>query len=155
MIDELVESFLINNRATLLLLSEISREALEASLSVRGGRTVGQQFVHVYEVRRDKIARADKALVDGLPKLARADGHDRQVLLDAFERSGGAVADLVRRSAAAGGKVQGFKRGILALVTYLVAHDAHHRGHAMLTLKQAKVKRPEKLRYGLWEWNRI
>jgi len=155
MSDALAESFLINNRATLLLLNEVSQEALETSLSTRGGRTVGQQFIHVYEVRRDKVARADKELGAALPKLTREDGHDRAALLDAFTRSGDAIAALVVRSTAEGGEVKGFKRGIYALVTYLVAHDAHHRGSALLTLKQAKVKRPETLRYGLWDWNRI
>jgi uncharacterized damage-inducible protein DinB len=37
----------------------------------------------------------------------------------------------------------------------LISHDAHHRGHIMLTLKQAKVKRPDYLRFGLWEWNKV
>jgi len=155
MYDALAESFLINNRVTLYFLSEISQEALSTSLSTRGGRTVGQQFVHVCEVRRDKVARADKELGAGLPKLAREDGHDRALLLDAITRSGAAIAELIVRSAANDGKVKGFKRGIHALVTYLVAHDAHHRGSAMLTLKQAKVKRPDDLRFGLWDWNRI
>jgi len=155
MTESLADAFLINNRATLFLLEEISQEALETSLSTRGGRTVGQQFVHVYEVRRDKVARADRELAADLPKLTREDGHDRALLLDAFARSGEAVAALVRRRAAGDGTVKGFKRGIFALVTYLVAHDAHHRGNALLTLKQAKVKRPESLRYGVWDWNRI
>ena len=155
MSDALAESFLINNRATLLLLNEVSQEALETSLSTRGGRTVGQQFIHIYEVRRDKVARADKELGAVLPRLTREDAHHRAALLDAFTRSGDAIAALVVRSTAEGGEVKGFKRGIHALVTYLVAHDAHHRGSALLTLKQAKVKRPETLRYGLWDWNRI
>ncbi|MEN8151277.1 MAG: DinB family protein [Planctomycetota bacterium] len=155
MTDELAEAFLINNRATLLVLRELSDEALAASLSTRGGRTVGQQFVHVHEVRRDKVARADRELGAGLPKLSREDGHDRDLLIDAFERAGEAVAELIRRSLSDGGKVKGFKRGIHALVTYLVAHDAHHRGHALLTCKQARVKRPETLRFGPWDWNRL
>jgi uncharacterized damage-inducible protein DinB len=155
MMDELAEAFLINNRATLLLLSELPDEGLETSLSARGGRTVGQQFAHVYEVRRDKIARADKELAADLPKVTREEGHDREVLLDAFARSGDAFAELIRRAGAEGGRVKGFKRGIAALVTYLVAHDAHHRGHALLTLKVAKVKRPDRLRFGLWEWNKL
>ena len=59
------------------------------------------------------------------------------------------------RSEASEGRVKGFERGVVALVGYLIAHDAHHRGHALLTLKQCGVQRPECLRYGLWDWNRI
>ncbi len=153
MTEQLAEAWLINNRVNLLLLKDLSPEALRATLSTRGGRTVGQQLVHVYEVRRAKLEAADKSLAKDLPKVEREQGHDKRLLTAAFRRSGEAVAELIRRST--DGKVKGFKRGIAALTGYLIAHDAHHRGHIMLTLKQAKVKRPDHLRFGLWEWNKI
>jgi len=155
MTEDLVEAWLINNRVNLLLLKELTPEALRATLSTRGGRTVGQQLVHVYEVRRSKVEAADKTLAKDLPAVTRDQGHDKRLLTHAFERSGFAVAELIRRSAAAGGKVKGFKRGIAALIGYFIAHDAHHRGHIVLTLKQAGKKRSEHLQMGLWVWNRI
>ena len=151
--EELAEAWLINNRVNLLLLRELTPEALSCTLSTRGGRTVGQQLVHVYEVRRSKLETADKALAKELPRVTREQGHDKRLLQQAFEQSGDAVADLIRQST--DGRVKGFKRGITALVGYFIAHDAHHRGHILLTLKQAKVKRPEILRFGPWEWNKI
>ncbi|MHC4817142.1 MAG: DinB family protein [Planctomycetota bacterium] len=153
MTEDLVEAWLINNRVNLLLLKELTPEALHATLSTRGGRTVGQQLVHVYEVRRSKVEAADKTLAKDLPAVTRDQGHDKRLLNQAFERSGDAVAELIRRSA--GGKVKGFKRGIVALIGYFIAHDAHHRGHIVLTLKRAGVKRSENLQMGLWGWNRI
>ena len=153
MTEELAEALLINNRVNLLLLKELTPDALRCTLSTRGGRTVGQQLVHVYEVRRSKLEAADKALAKELPAVTREQGHDKRLLQQAFERSGDAVAELVRQCT--DGRVKGFKRGIAALVGYFIAHDAHHRGHILLTLKQAKVKRPEILRFGPWEWNKI
>jgi uncharacterized damage-inducible protein DinB len=35
----------------------------------------------------------------------------------------------------------------------LIAHEGHHRGHAMLTLKQCGIKLPDVLKWGLWEWS--
>lgn len=153
--DQLVEAWLVNNRVDLRLIGELSPEALACSLSARGGRSVGQQLAHVYYVRRRKLEAGDKTLVASLPVVTREEGHDKDLLLSAFEGSGEAVAELIRRSAESDGRVKGFRRGIVALVGYLIAHDAHHRGHILLTLKQSKIRRPPALQMGLWDWNKI
>ncbi len=153
MLDQLAETWLINNRVNLRLLEGLDDEGLAATLSTRGGRTVGQQLAHLIWLRRYKLERADRALAAGLPEIAREQGDDAALLREGFERSGEAIAELIRRSE--DGKVKGFKRGIVALVGYFIAHEAHHRGHVLLTLKQCGVRRPESLKMGLWEWNKI
>jgi uncharacterized damage-inducible protein DinB len=155
MTDALAEAWLINNRVMLQLIDGLTPEALGATLSTRGGRTVGMQLVHVYEVRRMKIEQADRELASDLPKLTREQGGDQALLRDVFERSGEAIAEMARRSAADEGRVKGFKRGIAALIGYFIAHDAHHRGHLLLTMKQCGVRRPPELTMGLWAWNQI
>jgi uncharacterized damage-inducible protein DinB len=155
MYEALAETWLINNRVTLRMLGELGTEALECTVSTRGGRTVGQQLVHVYEVRRRKLEQADRTLAADLPPVAREQGNDKALLVDAFKRSGDAVAKLIRRSAAVGGSVKGFRRGIVALVGYFIAHDAHHRGHILLTMKLCGVRRSPELQMGLWGWNQI
>ncbi|MDP8205078.1 MAG: hypothetical protein P9L92_00300 [Candidatus Electryonea clarkiae] len=116
---------------------------------------VGQQLAHVYRVRRTKLEQGDKELAKTLPEITREHGHDKTILIDGFERSGEAIAELIRRSMAKEGKVKGFKRGIVALTGYFIAHDAHHRGQILLTLKQAKVKFSPNARMALWAWNQI
>ncbi|HEX4954736.1 MAG TPA: DinB family protein [Thermoanaerobaculia bacterium] len=155
MTEALVEAWLVNNRVNLMILRELGDEALAASLSSRGGRTVGEQLAHVLEVRRAKVEAADKALAATIPTVGREQGHDREALLAGFEKSGEAVAELIRKSAGEGGQVKGFRRGIVVLIAYLIAHDAHHRGHLFLTLKQSKVGIPASLRMEIWAWNQI
>lgn len=153
--DALAEAWLVNNRVMLLMLAELKDGALEATLSERGGRSVGQQLAHVLEVRRDKLERADKALAATVPVVGREQGHDRAVLREGFEKSGEAIAELLRASGASGGAVKGFKRGAVALLGYLISHDAHHRGHALLTAKKCGFAPSQALRFGIWEWNKI
>lgn len=155
MSDELAECWLINHRVSMQMLRELSQAALETTSSTRGGRTVGQQMAHIYAVRRMRVEKADKSLLAALPDIGREEGHDKQALLDAFERSGRAPAQILCDTAGQAGRMRGFKRGRAAFLAYLIAHEAHHRGHNMLTLKLAKIARSEKIKMGLWEWNRI
>jgi uncharacterized damage-inducible protein DinB len=152
MSEPLVDVWHINNRATLLLLKSLDERGLKATLSTRGGRGVGQQFAHVYEVRRWRVEEVDKALAKGLSKLTREDGHDGKKLVQGFTKSADTVTELIRKSLARGGKAKGFKTGITGLVSYLIAHEAHHRGHALLTLKQSGIQVPDAVRWGIWAW---
>ncbi|MHC4781285.1 MAG: hypothetical protein ACYTFG_22140, partial [Planctomycetota bacterium] len=69
-VDGLEQTWLINNRVNLLLLRELTAEGMVATLSTRGGRTVGQQLAHVYEVRRKKLEQADRSLANDLPRIS-------------------------------------------------------------------------------------
>jgi uncharacterized damage-inducible protein DinB len=153
--DPLAEAWLVNNRATQLLLANLDEADLATTLSTRGGRSVGQQFVHVCDVRLARLEAADKRLLKGLPRITREQGHDQAKLIHALTLSANAVAQLIRESAAAGGEVKGFKRGLATLVGYLIAHEAHHRGHALLTLKQRGVRLDDSVRFGIWDWNKL
>jgi uncharacterized damage-inducible protein DinB len=153
--EALVEAWLVNNRVNLRLIDALDDAALQCTLSRRGGRTVGQQLAHVHEVRRSRLEFVGREWLQGVDDIPRDSGHDKALLARGFEQSGDAVAALIRHSVAAGGKVKGYKRGIAVLVAYLIAHEAHHRGHALLTLKQSNVKLPDALRWGLWDWEKI
>ena len=47
MLEQLVESWQINHRVTLKLLKALADNALQATLSTRGGRDVARQLAHM------------------------------------------------------------------------------------------------------------
>lgn len=149
--EQLLETWAIHNRINLYLLDAIPPEAL-GDVSASKGRTVAEQFAHVHNVRLMWLKQAAPELLAGLEKVEKTDAADHTRLRVALQSSATAIAELLRQSVAAGGRVKGFKPHVTAFLGYLVSHESHHRGQIALTLKQAGHPLDKKTAYGIWEW---
>jgi uncharacterized damage-inducible protein DinB len=149
--EQLLETWAIHNRINLYLLDAVPDDALGASLAPKG-RTVYDLFAHVHNVRLLWLKSAAPELLEGLAKLEAKGTGDRGELRQALEASGRAVAQLLRKGLAAGGKIKGFKPHAVAFLGYLIAHESHHRGQAGWALKYSGHPLDQKTAYGLWEW---
>lgn len=147
----LLETWEIHNRINLYLLDAVEPEAL-ASLSASKGRTVGEQFAHVHNVRLMWLKSAAPDLLASLSKVEKEQAVDKKVLRKSLVESGAALRSLLDRSLSDGGKVKGFKPHVTAFLGYLIAHESHHRGQIALSLKQAGKPLDKKILYGIWEW---
>ncbi len=150
--EQLLDAWRIHESKTWALLEHVKQAGLESSLSTRGGRTVGQQLVHVHTVRLSMLEKMRKDLRADLPELEREQGHDRVALRAALEASGRAVEELIRSTP--DGRVKMFKGGLVTFVAYLIAHESHHRGGIVLTLKQAKQPLSRDDYWKLWGWSK-
>jgi uncharacterized damage-inducible protein DinB len=148
--DPLVETWQIHDRINRYLLDAIAEEHLADALGK--SRTVGDLFAHVHNVRLMWLKAAAPDLLEGLTKLETGAGHTKAGLRAALEQSGAAVAELLRRAVAAGGKVKGFKPHATAFLGYLISHESHHRGQIGWALKHSGHPLDKKTAYGLWEW---
>ena len=151
MIDQLIEAWRTANKAQLLFIDLLPAEAWTASLSTRGSRNLFEQIAHTHALRLQWLEVIDKKLLTGIPRIEKGISPDAQGLHQAIQASGVAIEELIQISWANGGKLKGYKKGLIPFITYLIAHEAHHRGHGLLTIKQSGIKIPEGLKWGLWD----
>lgn len=150
--EQLLNTWQIHQNMNLLLLDNISDSGLEKTLSTRGGRTIYQQWVHIHNVRMQWLEICAKDIFKQYKTLNKEDKPDRKKLRKALEESAKGIAALLSISFDNGGKVKGFKPGVLPLLGYFISHESHHRGNMLLTLKQSGEKMDDKVKWGLWEW---
>ena len=146
----LLETWQISHRMNEYILTGIKEEYLKDA-GISKGRTVGEQFAHLHNVRLmwTKVAAPD--LHKTLNKIDTASTITKKVLLDAFEKSTEAIAELLKRGIETG-RIKGFKPHPEAFLGYMIAHEAHHRGQIIIALKENKHLPDRKILYGLWEW---
>ena len=147
----LLETWQIHDRINLYLLDAVDASSLD-SHSASKGRSVGEQFAHLHNVRLMWLKSAAPELLNGLAKIESDQANDQKLLRKSLTGSGAAIGKLLATSLQAGGKIKGFKPHATAFLGYLISHESHHRGQIALTLKQAGKPLDKKTGYGMWEW---
>lgn len=148
---QFLETWEIHNRINLYLLDAVEPARL-ASLSASKGRTVGEQFAHIHNVRLMWLKSAAPELLAGVTKVEKEQATDKKLLRKSLVDSGVAIAKLLGKSLQENGKVKGFKPHATAFLGYLISHESHHRGQIILSLKQSGTALDKKILFGIWEW---
>lgn len=152
MLDQIAEALETNHRINMLLLGDVSDEGLAATLSKRGGRGVAGQFGHMHNVRIYHLERRGKGLDKGLVKFPAKATPTRKELQAAHAASTERLVELFEGIEA--GTRRSMKKGPIVYLGYFLAHDAHHRGSILLTLKTAGHPVDKDLRMAIWDWDR-
>jgi uncharacterized damage-inducible protein DinB len=150
---QLMEAWHTNNRIHVMLIDGISDEGLAATLSTRGGRDVARQFAHIHNVRRYALDTRAKDLVGDLVKFESKYSPTRDELKEALEASCEAVGTFLTDVQAGRPKRRGMRKGLFTHFAYFIAHESHHRGGIMLTLKQTGHMPNKDIAYGIWGWD--
>ena len=108
----------------------------------------------VHNVRLQWLEICAKDIFKKYNLLDKEASFDRKVLRKSLEDSAKGIHELFSQGWDDGGKVKGFKKGLIPMLGYFIAHESHHRGSILLTLKQCGEKIPDAVKWGLWEWGK-
>lgn len=144
-----ISTWEISNRINLYLIDAIPEEHFKDQ-SASKGRTVGEQLAHIHNVRLMWLQASMPQLMETVAKIEK-DAITKKEIVEQFRKSEKAISQLLEKGLAEG-KIKGFKPHAQAFLGYLIAHEAHHRGQIVLSLKQAGHALDKKVLFGLWEW---
>ena len=165
LVTRILEPWHINHRVNEMLLDAISPEGFKCTLSKRGGRDVGRQFAHLHDVRFWHLDSTARRYAKGMTRIDPKGPIDRALLKRQLARSTEAIAAWPTETLAADGSVKPVKsttavrtatvRTAIVRLAYFIAHESHHRGSILLTLKQCGHKVPQDVAWAIWDWGKL
>ncbi len=152
---ELVEAWRTNCRINSLLIDRITDAGMLCTLSKRGGRGVAGEFAHMHNVRVWHLQKRAKDLAEELLIFETKAVPAKAQLKKALKASEKGIEALLVGALNGEAKRRGFKKGIFTTLSYFVAHEAHHRGRILLTLKVSGQTLDKKTQMAIWGWDQI
>lgn len=147
----LLESYAVAERINQYLLENLPDAAWNAEPPGGKGRTIAAIAAHMHNVRHMWLVASAKGRP--LPdKLDRATVTKKEAM-HALAASAKCCAQLLAESLDhPEGKVKGFRPDVVGMYSYLISHDAHHRGQICALARQLGYPVPKQAMFGMWEW---
>jgi uncharacterized damage-inducible protein DinB len=150
--DQLLDTWNIHSRIGLYVLDSVPADALTAAPGSKG-RSVGEMFAHINNVRLMWLQAAAPELMQEVTKVEKEAAQQKEVLNASLQASAQAIGRLLAKGIEAGGKIKGFKPHATAFLGYLISHESYHIGEIGVALAQAGHPLDKKVTYGIWEWS--
>ncbi|RPJ69628.1 MAG: hypothetical protein EHM24_18010 [Acidobacteria bacterium] len=149
-----------NGRVTSYLVEELPAALWGATIPGAPLRTVRMLVAHMHNARARWIRTLGRPHGVSVPALVDLRRVARRELLAALEQSGKGIEALLILGLEADNQVppspayvwRNLPLDVGHVLTYFVAHEAHHRGQVVLLARQLGHRLPSSVTNGLWQW---
>jgi uncharacterized damage-inducible protein DinB len=158
----LLETYAVNDRMNQILLDKLDSGAWRAKPPGGKGRTIAAIFTHMHNIRRKWVRLSAPHLKLPAP-LDRGHCTQKQARAALAESAARCSEMLAQALSGSDGRVRNFCRDGwarpwpvgAAMFTYMVSHDAHHRGQVCMLAHQLGFPLPIPTASGIWNWERL
>jgi uncharacterized damage-inducible protein DinB len=155
-----VRIFAVNDRINQIIIERLDPAAWRAKPPGKV-RTIAAIFTHMHNVRT-KWVRLTAPHLKVPPQLNRAHCTPQQARAGLAE-SAACCAAMLAEALSGAGRVEKFHRDGWAkpwpvgpeMLSYMLAHEAHHRGQVCMLAHQLGFPLPHEVAWGMWNWENL
>ena len=158
--NDILAAWRTNSRVTEYLVEHIPTALWSAAIPGVSSRTIRAITAHLHNARCSwiKTLGSEHAIV--APTRVDHRAVTRPQLLSALKRSARGIAALLQLGCSRGGRIPPTKAYVWRnlpldvghVLTYFVAHEAHHRGQIVMVARQLNCRLSTAVTAGLWQW---
>lgn len=148
-LDDIQRAWRTNNEVNLRLLALCPDEAMD--LKPGKGKTIRSNYVHILGVRRMRLEEHLRAEAQTLAKLDWKTA-TREEITTELHRSSALMERLWAHFEA---RTRPHRWSTALLLSYCIAHEAHHRSQIEIALRLGGHEPDEMELYALWDWTKL
>jgi uncharacterized damage-inducible protein DinB len=160
--DTILNTWRTNNRVTVFLIEHLPPGLWTSTVPGAPRRTIRMIAGHLHNARCMWIKTLGQELGVPVPRSVDRRRVGRKELVPALERSSRGISRLLALGYDRGGRVpvvstytwRNLPLDVGHVLTYFVAHEAHHRGQIVLVARELGYRLPATVTAGLWQWTK-
>jgi uncharacterized damage-inducible protein DinB len=160
--DMLLDAWRTNNRVTVFLVEHLPLELWGSTVPGAPRRTVRMIAGHIHNARCMWIKTLGKENGIAVPRAVNRHKVGPKELIPALDQSSRGIIKLLMLGCDRGGTIpvssaytwRNLPLDVGHVLTYLVAHEGHHRGQIVMLARQLGYRLPVEITGGLWHFSK-